>query len=297
MSSESKPSRVLYHNLDTSFVNLWGLLRYLSQRSFIGRVHVELENYTADVFLNGSNTPLVHEVDREAGSDVVEEAALHRLVLRVRESPGSISVYEGADEAVAPQPAKVDRGVEESETETVAPAPEIRQEDEPLAATPELMRSTPPKEADLSAADVAASDKAQSASEAEWAETLRASGELIGGVERAVVSGAGDFASLFREVRIGLSDDYTFLDPMSGQMQYEASRVTLKAELPAKNYVAGISEALRRIVDQLATGDRARRTRERVALELASVARKNDDAMTRSGFKAQLDRIAGTKVI
>ena len=84
---------------------------------------------------------------------------------------------------------------------------------------------------------------------------------------------------------------------MSGQMHYEAAAVTLNAELPAKSYVAGISEALRRVVDQLATGDRARRTRERVALELARVARKNDDAMTRSGFKAQLDRIAGTKVI
>jgi hypothetical protein len=302
MTSEPKPSRVLYHNLDTSFVNLWGLLRYLSQRSFIGRVHVELENYTADVFLDGSNTPLVHEVDRAAGSDVVEEAALHRLVLRVRESPGSISVYEGADEAVAPQSAtRVESGSAEPDTEseslTVASAPRIRQEDEPLAATPELMRSTQAKEAAGSPADVSASDKSQAASEAEWSETLRASGELIGGVERAIVSGGGDFASLFREVRVRLADDYTFLDPMSGQMQYEASSVALKAELPAKNYVAGISEALRRVVDQLATGDRARRTRERVALELARVARKNDDAMTRSGFKAQLDRIAGTKVI
>jgi len=33
MSSESK-SRVLYENLDTSFVNLWALLRHLSQRAF-----------------------------------------------------------------------------------------------------------------------------------------------------------------------------------------------------------------------------------------------------------------------
>jgi hypothetical protein len=298
MSSESEPSRVLYHNLDTSFVNLWGLLRYLSQRSFIGRVHVELENYTADVFLNGSKTPLVHEVDRAAGSDVVEEAALHRLVLRVRESPGSISVYEGADEAVAPQSAaKVESGAgepdSETETPTVLSAPRETQEDEPLAATPELMRSTPAKDG----ADVPVSDETQSGGAAEWSETLRASGELIGGVERAVVSGGGDFASLFREVRIGLSDDYTFLDPMSGQMLYESSAVTLNTELPARNYVAGISEALRRVVDQLATGDRARRTRERVALELARIARKNDDAMTRSGFKAQLDRIAGTKVI
>src|SRR5207253_7116935 len=31
----------------------------------------------------------------------LEEAALHRLVLRARESPGRVSVFEGADQAVA----------------------------------------------------------------------------------------------------------------------------------------------------------------------------------------------------
>src|SRR5712692_1925366 len=100
MSSESKP-RVLYENLDTSFVNLWALLRHLSQRAFVGRVHVEMDDYSADVFLTGSNTPLVREVDRAAGTEVLEEAAMHRLVLRARETPGTISVFEGADEAVA----------------------------------------------------------------------------------------------------------------------------------------------------------------------------------------------------
>src|SRR5260370_5964958 len=100
MSSESK-SRVLYENLDTSFVNLWALLRHLSQCAFVGRVHIEMDDYSADVFLTGSNTPLVREVDRAAGTEVLEEAALHRLVLRARETPGTISVFEGADEAAA----------------------------------------------------------------------------------------------------------------------------------------------------------------------------------------------------
>src|SRR5437588_10018250 len=100
MKSKSK-SRVLYENLDTSFVNLWNLLRHLSERAFVGRVHVEMDKYEADVFLTGSNTPLVHEIDRAAGTDVLEQAAMHRLVLRARESPGTITVFEGAEEAVA----------------------------------------------------------------------------------------------------------------------------------------------------------------------------------------------------
>jgi hypothetical protein len=271
MISEAKPSRVVYENLDTSFVNLWGLLRYLSQRSFVGRVHVELQNYTADVFLTGTNTPLVHEVDAESGSDVVEEAALHRLVLRVRESPGSISVYEGSDEAIAAAPATIASTTADDETEVLTVA--------------------------SSSAPLPPDQPSQPANEAEWNEIVRAGGELIAGIERAATSAGADFASLFRESRIGLADEYAFLDPASDRLQYENSLVTLNGELPANRYVLGLTEALRRVVDQIATGDRARRIRERVALELACATRKNDEAMTRSGFKAQLDRIAGTRVI
>src|SRR5260370_14996696 len=94
MSSESK-SRVLYENLDTSFVNLWALLRHLAQRAFVGRVHVEMDDYSADVFLTGSNTPLVREVDRAACTEVLEEAAMHRLGLLARETPAPHIVFEG----------------------------------------------------------------------------------------------------------------------------------------------------------------------------------------------------------
>ncbi len=94
-----------------------------------------------------------------------------------------------------------------------------------------------------------------------------------------------------------LADDYIFLDPMSGQLTYANSVVTLTGEIPIGPYVIGLSEALRRVVDRVATGDRARRVRERVALELFSVTRKRREILARSGFLLQLDRIAGTKVI
>jgi hypothetical protein len=119
----------------------------------------------------------------------------------------------------------------------------------------------------------------------------------IGGVERALTSVNADFVSFFRAARIELADDYIFLDPTSNGFKYEDSVVTLNSELPFNSYVAGLSEGLRRVVDRVATGDNARRVRERVALELFSVARKRHEILTRSGFLAQLDRIAGTKVI
>jgi hypothetical protein len=278
MSTENVPSRVLYHDLDTSFVNLWGLLRYLSQRSFVGRVRVELTDYSADVFLDGSETPLVHEIDRAAGTDVVEEAALHRLVLRVRESAGKISVHEGAAEAVAPQ------------REPVATNVAILS-----SATPESMRSSDAKDDDDSATETTLLQESTPTADAD--QTIKLGGELIAAIEHAATAQGANFPELFQQSRVALGDDYPFLDPMSASIRYENSSLNIKGGTIPQGFVAGMSEALRRVVDHFATGDRARRTRERVALELARVARKNGDAIGASGFKEQLDRIAGTKVI
>jgi hypothetical protein len=277
MTTENVPSRVLYQDLDTSFVNLWGLLRYLSQRSFVGRVHVELTDYSADVFLDGSETPLVHEIDRAAGTDVVEEAALHRLVLRVRESAGKISVHEGAAEAVAPQL-----------------HPSAKSHDNLAAATPEAIVSDA-RDDDDSATETTLLQ--ESTPTADAAQTIILGGELIAAVEHAATAQGANFAELFQQSRVALGDDYTFLDPMNTSMRYQNSSLSIQGGTIPQGFVAGMSEALRRVVDRFATGDRARGTRERVALELARVARKNGNAIATSGFKEQLDRIAGTKVL
>jgi hypothetical protein len=300
MNSESK-SRVIYENLDTTFVNLWALLRSLSQRGFVGRVRVEMKDYTADVFMTGSNTPLVHEIDRAAGTDTLEEAALHRLVLRARGTPGTISVFEGADEAVSVQStatqtetgavsAPSDEPILAPEIETPAPrnatqpSTETNREEQRFAASSRPIAGPPARDT-------------EPRDEIEWGAVVKAMGELIGGVERALTGAGADFASLFDTARLELADDYTFLDPMSDGFTYSNSVVTLTGEMPANSYVAGLSEALRRVVDRVAAGDRARRVRERVALELFSVARKRNEILASSGFLSQLDRIAGTKVI
>jgi len=265
MSSESN-SRVLYENLDTSFVNLWGLLRYLSRKNFVGRVHVEMNDYAADVFLTGSDTPLVHEVDRAAGTDRLEEAALHRLVLRARESSGSISVFEGPEEAVVMKSPTTETGAQASALATDSASPAAPASEDACAPV-------------------------------DWNGVVKISSELIAAVERALTDTGGSFPALFQAARLDLADDYTFLDPTSGSIEYSNSTITAREELPISSYVAGLSDALRRVVDKAATGNRARRIRELVALELSVVTRKHREILKRSGFLLQLDRIAGTKVI
>ena len=294
MPSDSKPNP-LYENLETTFVNLWSLLRSLSQRGFIGRVHVESKDYSADIFLNGSSTPLVHEIDRATGTDTIEEGALHRVVLRARETPGTISVHEGAHEA-SPRQDRTDTIAvpgDVSSDESAQPAkPDHIEPAELLAASgasPQVTQPTPAEQID--------EDIYPTGSYQDWPAILSTTGELIGAVERAITASGEDFNLLLAATELELADDYSFLDPIVKAFEYANGVATLKHEIPVGIFVAALSETLRRIVNRVAVGDRARRVRERVALEMLTVARARADVLDRSGFQSQLDRIAGTRVM
>lgn len=94
--SERRPEqpRAVYEKLDTSFVSLPALLRYLQQRDFTGRVHVELDEYDGDIYLAARQPLEARERDHATGRAEEGAAALQRLLVRAREEGGVVSVYE-----------------------------------------------------------------------------------------------------------------------------------------------------------------------------------------------------------
>lgn len=305
MDAESK-SKPLHENLDTTFVNLWSLLRNLTQKGFIGRVHVELKDYSADVFMNGSGTPLVHEMDRAAGTETVEEAALHQLVLRARETPGTISVFEGAAEAAAVPSLATTAEASANVTSPVIEPPSVSTEEVPVATVEEDWKvEEPPPVVTKASPTTERFEPAQELGEEiypagsydDWSAITATCGELIGAIERGINASGGDFDSIFGATRLELADDYSFLDPISQTFVYSHGVATMNQPPALRVFVAGLSEALRRAVDRVAVGERERRIRERIALEMLTVARKRSDVLERLGFQAQLDRIAGTRVM
>ncbi len=294
MDADSK-SKPLHENLDTTFVNLWSLLRSLTQKQFVGRVHVESADYSADIFMNGSATPVVHEVDHATGTETTEESALHRLVLRTRETPAKITIFEGAEEAAFLEPASKAAPVIDASSanearvrESVRSFPNEDPTEIPNRAEPKPVRQS--KES--SSADVY-----PAGSYSDWPAILSAAGELIGAIERGINASGSNFDSLFRAARVELADDYSFLDPFSQTFVYQNGVATLNQEMTAKIFSSGLSQALRLVVNRGATDERERRIRERIAVEMSGVARKYREVLERSGFQEQLDRIAGTRVM
>lgn len=90
------PEQIKFNSLNTSFVNLAAFIRFLREQGFRGRMHVTLEEYDADIFLYGAETPSVWENDLSAGRESQGEAAMQRLLVRAREPGGVITLFEEA---------------------------------------------------------------------------------------------------------------------------------------------------------------------------------------------------------
>ena len=261
MHVQSGKVRLVHENLDTSYVHLAALLRWLQQRGFIGRVHVELDEYTADVSLRADEAPIVRERDRMTGREAEGEAALHRLLVRARSPGGSISVYEGTEEE-----AREDR------RERRGPAGFVG-----VYSSNELSTAdAPPVEVDRP-------------------HVIQLTGELIQAVEQGITNAEADFTTAFHVARLRLTGDYPFLDPSESHFSYRDGTAHVSTQISPDNLLLGVSEALRRTVDRAAASspDGGGSVRGHVARELAALAERRREGLASLKWTSHLERIAG----
>jgi hypothetical protein len=264
MSEIHAKSRPVFENLNTSFTNLAALIRYLRGRAFVGRVHVLLAEYEADVLLNGGDPPTIRAIDLARDQNGEGDEALRRLLVRASEPGGLISVFETVP---GTEPEMV-------ETATSTFGNRVFDLSQPAGQSPGLL-----------------------AQESDHHELASITGQLIAAIERAVTGMGLDFPSAFKAVRFELSDDYAFLDPSRSQFEYTGGTVTLQGNTKPPTVAAGIGECLRRTVNRISSGPHERTIRERIALELAILARRRQGPLDDFKLSQQLDRIAGARVL
>ncbi|MDH3493635.1 MAG: hypothetical protein OEM82_08810 [Acidobacteriota bacterium] len=86
--------QALHQNLDTTFVNLSALIKYLRKRQFVGIVNIQLNGYRAEIHLKANHKIDVREDDRISGRISTGKEAFQRVLIRSREPGGSINVYQ-----------------------------------------------------------------------------------------------------------------------------------------------------------------------------------------------------------
>src|SRR5688572_12952467 len=87
----------IHQNLNTSFVNVGALVRYLRGLQFVGSIRIELSSYEADIVFTDSKSIRAREYDHIAGRISHGEHALKRILIRAKEPNGRIHVYKAVE--------------------------------------------------------------------------------------------------------------------------------------------------------------------------------------------------------
>jgi hypothetical protein len=254
-------SRPLYENLDTSFVNLSALVRYLRLREFVGNIKVELNNYQAEIVLLEANKLRVREHDKISGRIGEGEEAFQRILVRARQSGGTIHVYQ-----------TVKAKTQKAETVTTPPTvsngnsvPKPVEAVKTAAATAQngstAKITNAPKKIESIAAHpkfpfdlhnkVEEKARQNQLSEADWQTLLALTGELLGTIDRTLAAAKLDFKSAFSKARSEISADYPFLHPAGKIFEYKDGKVMMTEQVSTKLFTSSIIEVLRRILKKL----------------------------------------------
>lgn len=258
MPEATDTPRALYEDLDTAYVNLEALIAYLRERAFTGLVRVELDEYGADVSLRAGEEPSAREREGAAQSSVGGDSALERLLARAREPGGLVTIYEG-------EPEEVERNLAGR-----------------FGAGGGLRGSGP----------------GDSEEDENRRELMEVAGELLASIERATLVAGGDFEAALHAARLGLAEDYPFLDPFARRFEYAAGVVSLDAQPGERLFVSGVCEMLRRAVGHVATAEQKLGVRKDAARELSVLIRRRRSKLERFNLaRRQLERIAGMKLL
>jgi hypothetical protein len=276
-------NRPLHENLDTSFVNLSALIKYLRRRQFIGYVRIELSGYEADIYLTAENQLQVREYDHIAGRVAEGEEALQRILIRSREPGGIINVYQTIAESQIviaeekeivvekkepviesnpliekkPLPAQTNgangngngNGKPKVEFPVNGQAANGNGKSEPLkpGETPPAPKSKLPNLPFEFTNKVEAKAKQQNLSNEEREMLLNLTGELLGTVDRCLAMAKLEFPTAFQKACAEIAADYPFLTTLD----YQKGKIAVSEQTNPKFFVAGILEALRRIFEKL----------------------------------------------
>lgn len=232
--------RPIHENLDTSFVNLQALIRYLRRRGFAGKIHVEMSGYEANIYLSEANQLKAVEHDQIAGRIAEGEDALQRILIRSREPGGIVNVYQ-----------------EIEETEVIVVAPQITVENLPKAPTIQNIKpvsvqlpkpQTPPLEFTNNVEDKA---RQTVLSPDDWQTFLNLIGELLNAFDKTLAQANLDFAAAFQKARGEISTDYPFLSPTSNVFRYDSGKIEMSEQVSAKLFTASIMEILQKMLEKL----------------------------------------------
>ena len=290
-------NRPLYENLDTAFVNLSALVKYLRQREFVGRVRVELNSYEADIVLSEGNKIGVREHDKISGRTAEGEEVFQRLLIRARETGGTIHVYQTVKEIELTPQVAAETSNGHKPVEAVITTPSQNGTATKVAKVTDVPAKSAPTHHPKFPFDLSnrMENKVRQTqlSDQDWQILLGLTGELLGIIDKTLAEAKLDFKLAFSKARSEISADYPFLHPAAKVFEYADGKVIMHEQVSPKLFVASIIESLRRILDKLGANPKFTEVYRATTQKILALINHRQNFYNKFSIAPQLKKIVG----
>ncbi len=214
-------------NLDTSFVDLDGLVKHLRRQSFAGAVQVEFNDYRATIVIAENGKIHVREHDLTADAVTIGEKAYRRILERTKQSGGSIRVEEPRRQILYEDVADIIDDLWQcgSTDGGTIPNGHSATEHQSIPVEPRSCRDQ---------------------------QIIEITGELLKTVDTALNRAGIDFSLAFERACREVSGVHPFLAPGKRMFKYSAGLVYFNEQTAVTALLKGIGDALAMLFKQLA---------------------------------------------
>lgn len=236
----------IHENMNTSFVNLAGLVRYLHGLQFVGTISIELSSYEAVIEFTAENTMRARENDHFSGRASSGEDALQRILIRAKEPGGLVHVFQETPSEL-PKTAYVDRSIAAGANRMVTGTA-----DTPVRNFGDAARGLEHLPVPVNDNPLAnGNGKTNPEADENWVELLDLISELLTTVDESLSKTNIHFTDAFKNACGFISNEHPFLDPDSDVFSYAEGFISVRQRLAPKDLTAGVIVALGHIMDRL----------------------------------------------
>lgn len=219
----------IHQNLNTSFVNVGALVRYLRGLQFVGSIRIELASYEADIVFTESRTVRAREYDHIAGRIAHGEGALQRILIRAKEPHGRIHVYK-------------------------APVGYAGRDDGSIFVDKAIMTGARKMAASRGGTSVSGALNqgiVLSNRNSGSAQILAVISELLRMIDKALAVGQLSFSAAFRDACDEVASEFPFMRESRAALTYKNGEIALNADADARVVASAVFSALRPIFRRL----------------------------------------------
>ncbi|MEO8043198.1 MAG: hypothetical protein ABI646_11350 [Acidobacteriota bacterium] len=218
----------IHQNLNTSFVNVGALVRYLRGLQFVGSIRIELSSYEADIIFTNSKTITAREYDHIAGRISHGGQTLQRILIRAKEPHGRIHVYKAVGGYAGHDDGSVfvDKAI-------IAQARELAASHGGTVVTEKGFEIV------------------MNSRDSENALLLAALSEILRMFDDALAFGNLSFASAFQVACDAIASDYSFMASDRRTLVYRDGEIRLNTTAETEDVMSAVFDALRPIFGRL----------------------------------------------